>query len=119
MARFAVERRLSGPCLEVGCGTGCFAECVPTTSAWTTRSARSWPRGLDGPTVFARNGRWLPLMDGSVECIFSFNTLEHVPDEDLAFSEIDRSCGARLSVLEPGVALYPIRDRVDPGSALF
>jgi SAM-dependent methyltransferase len=41
------------------------------------------------------DARRLPLADASVECLFSFATLEHVPDLDLAFAEMDR-------VLQPG-----------------
>ena len=66
----------------------------PTISVWNTRSAHFWQTGLSRRIVSAAT-RWIPLAAESAECVFSFNTLEHVADVDLAFSEMDR-------VLRPG-----------------
>jgi SAM-dependent methyltransferase len=95
MTRFAVEQSLVGPCLEVGCGTGCFAETVPDYIGLDYSLRSLLADGFGWANRICGDGRWLPLADRSVECIFSFNTLEHVPDVELAFGEIDR-------VLQPG-----------------
>jgi SAM-dependent methyltransferase len=95
MARFAVERGLAGPCLEIGCGTGCFAETVPDYIGLDYSLSSLLAEGFGWANRICGDGRWLPVADSSVECVFSFNTLEHVPDVELAFGEIDR-------VLRPG-----------------
>jgi len=98
MAALAVERGLTGPCLEVGCGIGLFAEVVP---GYIGLEYAIEPLLADDFAFAARlcgDARTLPFVDGSMECVFSFNTLEHVPDVDRAFAEIDR-------VLAPGGVL--------------
>lgn len=48
---------------------------------------------VEGCEPFIRlcgDARVIPLADACAECIFSFNTLEHVPNVDSAFSEMDR-----------------------------
>ena len=86
---------LEGPCLEVGCGTGCFAETVPGYIGFDYALSSLFADGFDSPARVCGDARWLPFADQSMECVFSFNTLEHVPDVELAFAEIDR-------VLKPG-----------------
>ncbi len=95
MSRFASERGLTGPCLEVGCGTGCFAETVPGYIGLEYSLSSLFATGFESETRVCGDARRLPFADGSIECVFSFNTLEHVPDVELAFAEIDR-------VLRPG-----------------
>ncbi len=89
MEQFARER------LEVGCGTGCFAETVPGYVGFDYALNSLLAEGFDTPARICGDARWLPFAEASVECVFSFNTLEHVPEVDQAFAEIDR-------VLRPG-----------------
>jgi SAM-dependent methyltransferase len=91
MTRFAIERGLTGPCLEVGCGTGCFAECVPDYIGLDYSLNSLLAEGFGLATRICGDGRSLPVADRSFQCVFSFNALEHIPDVNLAFSEIDRA----------------------------
>jgi SAM-dependent methyltransferase len=95
MKRFVREHHVQGPCLEIGCGVGLFAETVPEFIGleYSLESLL-----VDGFELFNRicaDARVIPLADACVECVFSFHTLEHVPDVDLAFAEMHR-------VLKPG-----------------
>ena len=95
MERFAADRGLTGPCLEVGCGTGCFAEIMPDYIGLEYSLSSLLADGFESANRICGDARWIPLAAESAECVFSFNTLEHVADVDLAFSEMDR-------VLRPG-----------------
>jgi len=90
MACFAADRGLTGPCLEVGCGTGCFAEIMPDYIGLEYSLNSLFADGFESANRICGDARWLPLAAESVECVFSFNTLEHVPDVGTAFSEMDR-----------------------------
>jgi SAM-dependent methyltransferase len=98
MAELTRQRQFQGPCLEVGCGTGIFAENVPGYLGLDYSLESLFAAGFEPFARLCGDARRLPLADSSVECVFSFNTLEHVPDVDLAFEEIDR-------VLKPGGTL--------------
>jgi SAM-dependent methyltransferase len=95
MQSFAREKGVRGPCLEVGCGTGGFAELVPEYIGFDYSFSSLMAEGFEAATRICGDARWLPLASSSMECVFSFNTLEHVPDVERAFAEIDR-------VLKPG-----------------
>ncbi|AGA31591.1 methylase involved in ubiquinone/menaquinone biosynthesis [Singulisphaera acidiphila DSM 18658] len=95
MAAFAEQRSLEGPCLEIGCGTGLFAETVPQYIGLEYALESLFAQGFEPFTRLCGDARRLPLADSSMECVFSFNTLEHVPELERAFEEIDR-------VLKPG-----------------
>ncbi len=102
MGHFVREQNLHGPCLEIGCGTGLFAEIVPEFIGLDYSLNLLLARGFEPFTRVCGDARQIPLVDASVECIFSFNTLEHVPDLDLAFSEMDRVLKpAGFMVLKP------------------
>jgi SAM-dependent methyltransferase len=90
MDRFVAERGLKGPCLEVGCGTGCFAEIMPNYIGLEYSLSSLLADGFESAARVCGDARWLPLAAESVECVFSFNTLEHVPDVEMAFGEMDR-----------------------------
>jgi len=98
MAEFAEERGLEGPCLEIGCGTGLFAETVPQYIGLEYSLESLFARGFESFDRLCGDARSLPLADESMECVFSFNTLEHVAELEQAFEEIHR-------VLKPGGAL--------------
>jgi SAM-dependent methyltransferase len=95
LERFAKERALTGPCLEVGSGTGCFADIVPDYVGLDYALNSLLAEGFESAARICGDARRLPFSDQSMECVFSFNTLEHVPDVQMAFSEIDR-------VVKPG-----------------
>jgi SAM-dependent methyltransferase len=95
MGRFVREHNINGPCLEIGCGVGLFAELVPGFIGLEYSLESLLAEGYEQFTRLCSDARLLPLANGCIECVFSFNTLEHVPDVDFAFSEIDR-------VLKPG-----------------
>ena len=90
MDRFAADHKLKGPCLEIGCGTGCFAEIMPDYIGLEYSLSSLLAEGFESASRVCGDARWLPLADESVQCVFSFNTLEHVPDVGMAFSEMDR-----------------------------
>lgn len=95
MADFADRRRLTGPCLEVGCGAGLFADLVPGYIGLEYSLQSLLASGFESADRVCGDAAVLPFDDGSMECVFSFNTLEHVEHVDRAFGEMDR-------VLRPG-----------------
>ena len=102
MAQLVREQRIEGYCLEIGCGTGIFAETVPrflgldySLELLLAEGFSRWPR-------ICGDARLLPLADASMGCIFTFNSLEHVPEVHLAFEEMDRVLATNgLLVLKP------------------
>jgi SAM-dependent methyltransferase len=98
MGELARRRKLTGPCLEIGCGTGLFADVVPNYIGLEYSLESLCVGGFEDATRVCGDARRLPFADASMECVFSFSTLEHVPDVDRAFAEIDR-------VLRPGGTL--------------
>lgn len=99
ISRFVQDKSMRGPCLEISCGVGLFAEIVPKfigiEYALTPLLADGWG---DFPRVCG-DARYLPFIDSCMELVFSFNTLEHVTNVDWAFVEMDR-------VLQPGGYLF-------------
>lgn len=95
MAQFVQKHNIQGPSLEVGCGVGLFAEIVPKFIGLEYSLESLLAPGFESFTRICADARFIPLADACAECVFSFNTLEHVPDVDLAFAEMHR-------VLKPG-----------------
>jgi SAM-dependent methyltransferase len=95
MAKFVREHNISEPCLEIGCGVGLFAEIAPKFIGLEYSLESLLAEGFESFNRICADARFIPLTDACTECVFSFNTLEHVPDVDLAFEEMDR-------VLKPG-----------------
>ena len=95
IGQFVQEHNINGSCLEIGCGVGLFAEIVPNFIGLEYSLESLLADGFDPFSRLCADARLIPLADAGAECIFSFNTLEHVPDVDLAFAEMDR-------VLKPG-----------------
>lgn len=95
MARFAREKGLVGPCLEVGCGVGLFADEVPGYVGLEYSLQSLLAPGFEHADRVCGDATDLPFGDGSMECVCSFNVLEHVQEVGRAFAEIDR-------VLKPG-----------------
>lgn len=93
---FGVGNRAS--VLEIGCGLGHLNSCHLNWrgiefSATAVRLAKK----IYGANLSIEEGdaRDLPVEDDSIDFIFSFAALEHIPNVDSAFSEIER-------VLRPG-----------------
>ena len=89
---FAALHSLAGPCLEVGCGVGLFAECVPQFIGLEYSVQALCVHGFESFHRVSGDASVLPFSTGSMQLVFSFNTLEHVPQIQPAFSEIDRVC---------------------------
>jgi SAM-dependent methyltransferase len=89
---FVAGNSVTGPCLEVGCGVGLFAECVPQFIGLEYSLQALCVPGFDFFHKVCGDAARLPFLTGSMQLVFSFNTLEHVPQVRLAFSEIDRVC---------------------------
>lgn len=85
-----------GNCLEVGAGEGFLADLirrvfgVPVAavdlSLWANRRARA----VFGLPTAVGEARQLPFADDAVDLVVSINTLEHIADIALAFSELQR-----------------------------
>jgi SAM-dependent methyltransferase len=95
MTKFVQEHNIKESCLEIGCGVGLFAEIVPNFIGLEYSLESLLAEGFEAFNRICSDARLIPLADASVECVFSFNTLEHIPDVDLAFAEMNR-------VLKPG-----------------
>ncbi len=86
--------------LEVGCGMGYLNKChknwrgVEYSSTAVRRAKEMFGQDL---RIHQGDARQLPVETGSVDFLFSFATMEHIPDVEVAFEEIDR-------VLRPGGA---------------
>lgn len=91
-----VERRgLKGPSLEIGCGVGLFADVAPGFIGLEYSLRSLFATGFGSYDRVCGDATVLPFGDGFMECVLSFNTLEHVVGVDKTFAEIDR-------VLRPG-----------------
>jgi SAM-dependent methyltransferase len=90
VGKFASEYNLQGPSLEIGCGVGLFAELVPKFIGLEYSLESLMLPGFEKFTRVCGDASCLPFHDSTLELVFSFNTLEHVPHLDLAFTEIDR-----------------------------
>ena len=99
---FIHEKRINGLVLEVGCGTGIFADCSPGYLGMDFSSTSVFADGFEAFHRFVGDAQCIPLADHSVDMVFSYNTLEHVPRPDLSMLEIDR-------ILKPGgsIVLHP------------
>ena len=99
---FIHEKRINGLVLEVGCGTGIFADCSPAYLGMDFSSTSVFADGFESFRRFVGDAQCIPLANQSVDMVFSYNTLEHVPRPDLAMLEIDR-------ILKPGgyIILHP------------
>jgi len=89
---FASRNGITGPCLEIGCGVGLFAECVPNFIGLEYALPALRVPGFDSFNRVCADATRLPFTSGSMELVFSFNVLEHVPAAHEAFAEIDRVC---------------------------
>lgn len=102
MARLVKGLEIQGPSLEVGCGTGLFADVVPDFGGLDYTLELRLATRLEGYRRVCGDAHCVPLPSESVGRVFSFNTLEHSPGVDLAFAEMDRALApGGLLVLKP------------------
>jgi ubiquinone/menaquinone biosynthesis C-methylase UbiE len=79
--------------LEVGCGMAYFSDIHP---GWEgvdySKTAVARVKELQGAhtRIFEADAQSLPFEDGHYDGVFSWAALEHVPDPDKAFQEVDR-----------------------------
>ncbi|MGA2662146.1 MAG: class I SAM-dependent methyltransferase, partial [Verrucomicrobiota bacterium] len=92
VARFGEERSIRGPSLEIGCGVGLFAEQVGGFIGLEYSLEGLLAPGFEPFDRIAADAACLPFKDAAMQLIFSFNTLEHIAQIDLVFSELDRVC---------------------------
>ncbi len=90
LREFVEKHDITGTCLEIGCGTGIFADMVPGYIGLDYSLPSLLADGFNGYTRIATSAENIPLPDSSIDLVFSFNTLEHIPKPELAFGEIDR-----------------------------
>jgi SAM-dependent methyltransferase/uncharacterized protein YbaR (Trm112 family) len=98
LAAMAKRGFLHSPSLEVGCGLGIFADHAPGYVGLDYSLAALLVEGFEGYRRICASGDALPFQTQSFRTIFSLNTLEHVPELDQCFEELDR-------VLMPGGVL--------------
>jgi SAM-dependent methyltransferase len=92
LMRFLKEYPITGPSLEIGCGVGLFAGMAPRYIGLEYSLEALFAEGFEDYDRVCGDATNLPFSSQSMGLIFSFNTLEHVPEVDKAFSEMDRVC---------------------------
>jgi len=88
--------------VEVGCGLGHLHICHPKWKGFEyADSAVALAKKIHGPQldIVEADARDLPVASDSVDFLFSFDALEHIPECEKAFDEIVR-------VLKPGASSY-------------
>jgi SAM-dependent methyltransferase len=88
LTRFIRQLGLAGTrCLEIGCGRGCLQDVVADYTGFDlSDSVRAY---LHKPFVQGNADR-LPFPDRSFDTIWSYAALEHIPQPELALSEMRR-----------------------------
>lgn len=87
--------QIAGPCLDIGSGTGLFADTVPQYVGLEYSPAALFAEGFEGYPRVAADARDLPFADATFELIISFNVIEHIDDVETVYHEMNR-------VLKPG-----------------
>lgn len=90
LPEFCERNGIEGPCLEVGCGIGIFAQRVPEYVGLDYSLNALLAEGFEDYDRVCASGHCLPFQDAQFQLIFSLNTYEHVPKLDEAFRELDR-----------------------------
>lgn len=79
--------------VEVGCGMGYLHECHPNWKGieYSATAVKRAKENLDGKlNIVQGDARCLPLESGTVDFLFTFAALEHVPEVERAFQEVVR-----------------------------
>jgi SAM-dependent methyltransferase len=96
--RMTAKGLVRGPSLEIGCGVGIFADRAPDYVGLDYSLAALLADGFEGYARVCASGDLLPFRNAVFKTLFSLNTLEHVPELERCFQELDR-------VLMPGGVL--------------
>lgn len=79
--------------LEVGCGMACLSTIHPSWHGVEySKTAVERVKAIQGleTKIFEGDAQYLPFEDQSYDGVFTWAVLEHVPDPDKAFCEINR-----------------------------
>ena len=95
LPKFVSENNINGYSLEIGCGPGIFADRVPNFIGLDYALNALMAEGFESYFRVCASGDLLPFQSETISCIFSLNTLEHIPHLDSCIYEIDR-------ILKPG-----------------
>jgi ubiquinone/menaquinone biosynthesis C-methylase UbiE len=89
--------------LDVGCGRGYLSEKIAKTSAFKTVHGLDYAPPQKSRRVIYQKGTiyHLPYEDASFDTVICAHTLEHVPDIQLALSELKRVTQKRLIIVLP------------------
>lgn len=90
ITNFIQSNEINGLCLDVGCGSGIFADVSSNYLGLDYSLSAVFAEGFTEYARVIASAESIPLPNQSVQLIFSFNTLEHIPNPELAFREIDR-----------------------------
>lgn len=120
--RFACQWVRGRRVLDVACGAGFGLQLLRQHGALALGADRdvralAEARGVDSMAPLVRtDATRLPLADGSVEVVTSFETIEHVPDARALVSELRRVLqpGGTLILSTPNLAFGPPRLHQNP-----
>lgn len=104
----AVVKHAGPNVLDVGCGNGKYV--LHLTGRYQIRGMdyKEFEAWAERPDLFSiSDAHDLPLPDGSVDTILSFETLEHLPHPDTALSEYFRVARRNLILTVPNCRLTP------------
>ena len=91
--------------IEIGCGFGHLNTCHPNWKGFEySKTAVELAKRIYGNSlnIYEADARDLPLPSNSVDFLFSFAALEHIPEVEKAFSEIERVLKPNgIAVLSP------------------
>lgn len=92
LASFGLNANPDAKILEIGCGMAYLSKIHPGWhGAEYSRSAVDRVKASESETrIFLEDAQTLSFLDKSFDAVFTYATLEHVPDPDRAFREIDR-----------------------------
>jgi SAM-dependent methyltransferase len=94
--------------LDVGCGNGAYV--LELKDRYDIRGVdrQRFPSWKEAPQLFSiADAAQLGFRDGSFDTILSFETLEHLPDPELALREYFRVCRRNLILTVPNCVLTP------------
>lgn len=115
---WALARRLDPPILDFGCGNGVLVRCLRQSGkeAYGIELNREAIRTSIQPDVAGHirlyDGRFpLPFPDGYFESAIATEVIEHVPEFEIAISEIARVCRSSFAITVPDMSCIPIGSR--------
>ncbi len=114
--RWASARVATRRVLDAGCGVGYGSELLSAAGAAqvtgvdisATAVEQSRKRGTENVSFHVADIAELPFADGSFDVVVCFETIEHVPDQDLVLDELRRvlAPGGLLAISSPNRDVY-------------